>query len=95
MADGGAAWSSARQKGYWLTGDVAYRDEARRFYQMDRIADVIETDAGPVYSVLTEEIQPLLAGLKLAEPGAFPVGVTGKVLKRVLGQRYAHENPQP
>ncbi|MDQ7803469.1 class I adenylate-forming enzyme family protein [Amycolatopsis sp. A133] len=42
--------------GYWLSGDLAYRDEARRFYHVDRAADAIRTDAGPVYSVLTEEI---------------------------------------
>ena len=47
--------------GYWLSGDLAFRDAAQRFYHVDRTADAIKTEAGVVYSVLTEEI--LLAHL--------------------------------
>jgi acyl-coenzyme A synthetase/AMP-(fatty) acid ligase len=47
--------------GYWLSGDLVFRDEAHRFYHLDRAVDAIETADGTVYSVLTEEI--LLAHL--------------------------------
>lgn len=41
--------------GYWLTGDVVYRDRRKRFYHLDRVPDVIATAAGPVYSLPIEE----------------------------------------
>lgn len=47
--------------GYWLTGDMAFTDDEGRFYQVDRVVDVIRTAEGPGYSVLMEEI--LLAEL--------------------------------
>jgi len=42
--------------GYWLTGDVAYRDHFGCFYHLDRISDVIRTAQGPLYSLQTEEL---------------------------------------
>lgn len=42
--------------GYWLSGDLVFRDEADRFHHVDRTVDAIHTTAGTVYSVLTEEI---------------------------------------
>ncbi len=47
--------------GYWLSGDLVFRDGANRFYHVDRAVDAIPTPGGMVYSVLTEEI--LLARL--------------------------------
>nr|MDT0662546.1 AMP-binding protein [Micromonospora sp. DSM 115978] len=41
--------------GYWLTGDVVYRDENGKFYHLDRVPDVIHTSGGPVYSLPLEE----------------------------------------
>ncbi|PKW19875.1 class I adenylate-forming enzyme family protein [Saccharopolyspora spinosa] len=41
--------------GYWLTGDVVYRDERGRFIHLDRVPDVIRTADGPVYSLPLEE----------------------------------------
>ncbi|GAA2777933.1 class I adenylate-forming enzyme family protein [Saccharopolyspora taberi] len=41
--------------GYWLTGDVVYRDAQGRFYHLDRVPDVIHTATGPVYSLPVEE----------------------------------------
>ncbi len=41
---------------YWLTGDVAYRDSEGNFYHLDRTVDVIDTLAGPVYSLPVEEV---------------------------------------
>ncbi|GIF16732.1 class I adenylate-forming enzyme family protein [Actinoplanes teichomyceticus] len=43
------------RQGYWLTGDVGYRDEKGRFYHYDRTTDVITTRRGPVYSLTLEE----------------------------------------
>jgi acyl-coenzyme A synthetase/AMP-(fatty) acid ligase len=131
--------------GFWLTGDVARRDADGYFYHLDRTVDVIDTAAGPVYSLPIEEVlladcdgivrdcsvigvpsgtamAPVavvrpqedagswteeailerankeLAGAGLAqlaavriarEPADFPLGPTGKVLKRELRTRHA------
>ncbi len=48
--------SSFELNGYWLTGDVARRDSEGNFYQLDRTVDVIDTAAGPVYSLPIEEV---------------------------------------
>jgi acyl-coenzyme A synthetase/AMP-(fatty) acid ligase len=45
-----------RLGGYWLTGDLAYRDEEGRFYHLDRAPDAIRTAAGIVFSTRTEEL---------------------------------------
>lgn len=48
--------ASFRLNGYWLTGDIAYRDAEGRFYHLDRTVDVIDTADGPVYSLPLEEV---------------------------------------
>ncbi|MEH2558044.1 acyl-coenzyme A synthetase/AMP-(fatty) acid ligase [Bradyrhizobium algeriense] len=136
-----------RLSGYWLTGDVARRDEDGRFYHLDRTVDVIDGPFGAVYSLPIEEMlladfaaivldcsvvgvpshnrfgqRPIaiirpqrdatiptegqlltlfnehlskvgleqLAAVQVARrPEDFPVGVTGKVLKRELRTRFA------
>jgi acyl-coenzyme A synthetase/AMP-(fatty) acid ligase len=131
--------------GFWLTGDVARRDEEGNFYHLDRTVDVIDTASGPVYSLPIEEVLladcaeivqdcsvvgvpngsglvPIgvvrlqadagswtedailerankelaeaglaqLAAVRIArEPADFPLGPTGKVLKRELRTRHA------
>ena len=126
--------------GYWLTGDIAYRDEDDYFYQVDRAVDVIHTAQGPGYSVQMEETvlnhvdgvadctivaggwrdekiavavvtgaaiepetvllaanealraagKPELAVVDVADDDeAYPLGVTGKSLKRYLREKYA------
>ncbi|MDX5575304.1 acyl--CoA ligase [Streptomyces griseus] len=47
--------------GFWLTGDIVYRDRRGRFFHLDRVPDVIETAEGPVYSLPMEEA--ILLGL--------------------------------
>jgi len=137
--------SSFELNGFWLTGDVARRDADGNFYHLDRTVDVIDTAAGPVYSLPIEEVlladcddlvqdcsvigvpngtglvpfavvrlqesavgQPesvilerankelaeaglaQLAAVRIArEPADFPLGPTGKVLKRELRTRFA------
>jgi acyl-coenzyme A synthetase/AMP-(fatty) acid ligase len=130
--------------GFWLTGDLARRDAEGYYYHLDRTVDVIDTLAGPVYSLPIEEVliadcadlvqdcsvvgvpapdgrgqlpiavvrlqagaaadlllekankELATAGLAtLAEvviartPEDFPLGPTGKVLKRELRTRHA------
>jgi acyl-coenzyme A synthetase/AMP-(fatty) acid ligase len=124
--------------GYWLTGDIAYRDEDGNFYQVDRAVDVVHTAQGPGYSVQMEELvlndvagvedctvvagghgdetvavavvtgdvdpdkvlyaanealratgRPELAMVEVASAdGDFPLGLTGKSLKRFLRDKY-------
>lgn len=125
--------------GYWLTGDIAYRDEDGYFYHVDRVVDVVHTAQGPGYSVQLEEVvlnevegvedctvvageyrneqvavavvtgedidpekvlfaanealratgKPELAMVEVANSdGDFPLGVTGKSLKRHLREKY-------
>jgi 3-aminoavenalumate diazotase len=45
----------SRLKGYWLPGDLVYRDEAGVFYHVDRAGDEIDTGRGKVYSLPIEE----------------------------------------
>ncbi|GAB2857107.1 class I adenylate-forming enzyme family protein [Lentzea nigeriaca] len=66
-----------RLGGYWLTGDLAVRDEEGNFYHLDRVPDAIRTSEGIVFSTCTEEL--LLAELpELADctvVGVAPEGV--------------------
>ena len=48
--------ASFELNGFWLTGDVARRDAEGNFYHLDRTVDVIDTAAGPVYSLPLEEV---------------------------------------
>jgi acyl-coenzyme A synthetase/AMP-(fatty) acid ligase len=60
---------------YWLTGDVARRDSDGNFYHLDRTVDVIDTVAGPVYSLPVEEV--LLADCGDLVQDCAVVGVPG------------------
>jgi acyl-coenzyme A synthetase/AMP-(fatty) acid ligase len=61
--------------GFWLTGDVAYRDGEGNFYHLDRTVDVIDTAAGPVYSLPIEEV--LIADCAEAVNDCAVIGVPG------------------
>jgi acyl-CoA synthetase (AMP-forming)/AMP-acid ligase II len=45
----------ARLRGWWLTGDLVYRDDEGRFFHVDRWSDAIRTEQGMLYSLLAEE----------------------------------------
>ncbi|MFI9648321.1 class I adenylate-forming enzyme family protein [Streptomyces sp. NPDC052040] len=49
-------WHKQWLGGYFLTGDLVYRDGANNFYHLDRTTDAIRTEAGVVYSAYTEEM---------------------------------------
>jgi acyl-coenzyme A synthetase/AMP-(fatty) acid ligase len=46
----------SRLRGYWLTGDLVYRDHLGCYYHLDRVSDVIQTSTGLLYSLQTEEL---------------------------------------
>ncbi|WP_033289776.1 class I adenylate-forming enzyme family protein [Amycolatopsis jejuensis] len=50
------AFHRLRLGGYWLTGDLSYRDEDGNFYHLDRAPDAVRTAAGIVFSTRTEEL---------------------------------------
>ncbi len=45
----------SRVRGYFLTGDLAYRDDQGRFFHVDRVPDLINTGRGVMYGLQTEE----------------------------------------
>jgi 3-aminoavenalumate diazotase len=46
----------SRLAGYWLTGDLVYRESNGELFHVDRVPDAIKTRAGMVYSLLVEEL---------------------------------------
>jgi 3-aminoavenalumate diazotase len=51
-----AATFRTRLNGYYLTGDLMYRDEDGYFYHMDRVSDAIDLGGGQwLYTALSEE----------------------------------------
>jgi acyl-coenzyme A synthetase/AMP-(fatty) acid ligase len=46
----------SRLAGYWLTGDLVYKDSEGNFFHVDRVGDDITTRSGKVYSLPTEEV---------------------------------------
>ncbi|MFC8197743.1 class I adenylate-forming enzyme family protein [Streptomyces sp. NPDC057298] len=49
-------WNRMRLGGYWLTGDLAQRDEEGNFYHLDRAPDAVRTREGILFSTRTEEL---------------------------------------
>ncbi|WP_207921250.1 class I adenylate-forming enzyme family protein [Micromonospora sp. KC721] len=46
----------SRLRGYWLTGDLAYRDHGGHFYHVDRVTDAVRTRHGTLHTVQAEEL---------------------------------------
>ena len=46
----------ARTDGWWATGDIVRRNRLGRVQHLDRAADVIQTSAGPFYSLPAEDV---------------------------------------
>ncbi|MDQ0779974.1 acyl-coenzyme A synthetase/AMP-(fatty) acid ligase [Streptomyces aurantiacus] len=141
-------WHQQWLGGYFLTGDLVYRDGGNNFYHLDRTTDAIRTADEVVYSAYTEELLlgeheeirdctvvgladegvkfgwedegvaetymllnlvegatapkdptawvnealtkhglPAVKGAVIVGEDAIPVGITGKVLKRILRER--------
>lgn len=49
-------WHQQWLGGYFLTGDLVYRDGANNFYHLDRATDAVRTEDGFVFSAYTEEV---------------------------------------
>lgn len=64
--------------GWWWTGDIVRRDAWGRYYHLDRAVDVIDTAAGPVYSLVVEE--RLLAHPAVADVAVIEVHRNGRSL---------------
>jgi acyl-coenzyme A synthetase/AMP-(fatty) acid ligase len=132
----------SRVRGYWLTGDLVFRDDFGYYYHVDRVSDVVGTVEGPLYTVQTEELilkehqsladctvigigsgqfqramllviprtghtvdsaamlqsvnavqaqrlRPSLHRIEVVAASDIPLGVTGKVVKRLLRERFA------
>lgn len=43
-------------RGFWLTGDLGYRDTKGNIFHLDRVTDCVNTSSGPLYSCFTEEL---------------------------------------
>jgi acyl-coenzyme A synthetase/AMP-(fatty) acid ligase len=141
-------WHQQWLGGYFLTGDLVYRDAGNNYYHLDRTTDAIRTSEGFVYSAYTEELLlseyaeirdctmvgladegvqfgwedegvaetymlleleedvvapedptawvnaaltkyglPAVAGAVVVPADAIPLGITGKVLKRILREQ--------
>ncbi|WP_233289001.1 class I adenylate-forming enzyme family protein, partial [Kitasatospora sp. MBT63] len=77
---------------WFLSGDLVRRDAEGDFFHVDRVVDAIHTADGLLAragKALRAAGQPELALLECAAEQDLPVGATGKVLKRVLRERYA------
>ncbi|HEX8052774.1 MAG TPA: class I adenylate-forming enzyme family protein [Thermoleophilaceae bacterium] len=144
--DEAAMRPAPRERAWAWTGDVGYRDRLGVFHHLDRAADVVDTRAGPVYTLPVEEVllehpavgEVAVIGLPHPDGGELPVavaharpgatldageclrwartqltlaaplaevvvvtpeemprGLTGKVLKRELRERYADRLAAP
>ncbi len=60
---------------FWLTGDIAYRDDEGYYFHLDRTTDVIEMNSGLTFSLSIEEI--LIADFADVVLDAAVVGVKG------------------
>lgn len=72
-----------RLRGYWLTGDLVFKDQVGQFFHVDRTSDALKTREGMLYSCQAEEliIKHCPEIFDCAIVGvADPLGVEGQVL---------------
>ncbi|MCU0687061.1 MAG: acyl--CoA ligase [Polyangiaceae bacterium] len=74
----------SRLNGYWLTGDLVYKDAQGTFFHVDRVGDDITTRTGKVYSLPTEEVimqshddvlDCFVVGMRVDDEHAEPVAI--------------------
>ena len=68
----------SRLSGYFLTGDLAYKDEDNRFFHVDRVPDAIQTARGPVYGLQLEEFLNSRFGDVIADCSVFGTKADGE-----------------
>ncbi|HEU4406356.1 MAG TPA: class I adenylate-forming enzyme family protein [Polyangiaceae bacterium] len=85
----------SRLAGYWLTGDLVYRDADGNFFHVDRVGDDITTRAGKVYSLPTEEVimqshddvlDCFVVGMRVDDEHAEPVAIAHVRPESALGE---------
>jgi long-chain acyl-CoA synthetase len=72
----------ATVNGWFSTGDIVYRDRARRFYHLDRESDVVNTRLGPFYTLPAEDVlhtypgvyEAVVFGVRDGDDKQLPVG---------------------
>jgi len=79
--------------GWWWTGDIVRRDAWGRYYHLDRAVDVIDTAAGPVYSLPVEE--RLLAHPAVADVAVIAVMRNGQALAAAVIECRPRLHPSP
>jgi long-chain acyl-CoA synthetase len=77
--------------GWWATGDIVYRDRARRFYHMDRESDVVHTEDGAFYTLPAEDVLHTYPGVYEAVVFGVPNGDTHQ---RPVGLIWADDSCQ-
>lgn len=82
-----------RLNGWFLTGDLIYRDEAGRYYHMDRSADAVDLgDGRQIYTALSEE-RVLAAMPEVVDCTAVIVAENGRVVTDVLLELESDADP--
>ncbi|HEY1571653.1 MAG TPA: class I adenylate-forming enzyme family protein [Pseudonocardiaceae bacterium] len=82
-----------RLKGYFLTGDLVYRDEAGYFYHMDRLVDSVDLGNGRrLFTAMSEE-RILAACNDIVDCTVSAVREDGRVVTDVLLQLTADADP--
>jgi acyl-coenzyme A synthetase/AMP-(fatty) acid ligase len=83
----------SRLNGWFLTGDLIYRDEAGRYYHMDRSADAVDLgDGTQIYTALSEE-RVLAAMPEVIDCTAVIVSDGGRAVTDVLLELDPDANP--
>jgi len=82
-----------RLNGYFLTGDLVYRDDAGYFYHMDRLVDSVDLGDGKrLYTAMSEE-RILAACPDVVDCTVSAVHEDGKIVTDVMLQLTADANP--
>jgi acyl-coenzyme A synthetase/AMP-(fatty) acid ligase len=82
-----------RLKGYFLTGDLVYRDDAGYYYHMDRLVDSVDLGDGKrLYTAMSEE-RILAACPDVVDCTVSGVHEDGKIVTDVMLQLTAEADP--
>lgn len=84
----------SRLSGYFLTGDLCYRDAEGFFYHVDRTPDPITTKHGIVYSLQTEELL-LMSDDRLADCSVAALGAVEDAGACVYARLRGGVGPKP
>jgi acyl-CoA synthetase (AMP-forming)/AMP-acid ligase II len=80
------AWYRCRMRGYYLTGDLMYRDEEGYYYHVDRAVDAVDLgDGNWLYTAMSEE-RVLARCADVRDCTVVAVTVDGRVTTDVLVQ---------